>query len=161
VSVGEAKDESDQDLTVYEVTSESEVDEVVAALAGLIPQLSSSSPAPGREEVIEMVTGPATLLLVARDDKNVIVGSLTLAIFRIPTGIRALIEDVVVDGSARGKGAGAKLVNHALSRAVALGAKTVDLTSRPSREEANRLYVRLGFELRKTNVYRRALEVSE
>jgi ribosomal protein S18 acetylase RimI-like enzyme len=138
-------------VTVSEVTEVS--DEVVAALAQLLPQLSSSSSPPTKEEVAEMATSPATVLFVARDRAG-IVGSLTLAFFRIPTGVRAWIEDVVVDGAARGKGVGGLLVRQALARAAELGARTVDLTSRPSRTEANRLYVNLGFELRETNVYR-------
>jgi ribosomal protein S18 acetylase RimI-like enzyme len=86
------------------------------------------------------------------------VGSLTLAMFRIPTGVRAWIEDVVVDESARGRGVGEALTQEALGRARAAGARTVELTSRPSREAANRLYLRLGFEVRDTNVYRFSLE---
>jgi ribosomal protein S18 acetylase RimI-like enzyme len=102
-----------------------------------------------------IVASPATVLFIARDvDTGTIVGSLTLALFRIPTGMRAWIEDVVVDKAMRGKGAGNALNQAALDRARAEGAKTVDLTSRPSRGAANRLYQRLGFEQRDTNVYR-------
>ena len=79
---------------------------------------------------------------------------LTLATFTIPTGLRAWVEDVVVDAGARGQGAGLALVKAAVAHAQALGARTVDLTSRPSREAANRLYRRAGFEPRETNVYR-------
>ena len=100
-----------------------------------------------------MVASESSVLFVARDAHGTIVGSLTLALFRVPTGMRAWIEDVVVDESARGAGAGAALVTAALERAGAAGARTVDLTSRPSREAANRLYRRLGFEPRTTNVY--------
>jgi ribosomal protein S18 acetylase RimI-like enzyme len=82
------------------------------------------------------------------------VGSLTLATFRIPTGVRAWIEDVVVDSSARGHGVGEALNIAAIEEARARGAITVELTSRPSREAANRLYQRLGFVARETNVYR-------
>ncbi|MDJ0925656.1 MAG: GNAT family N-acetyltransferase [Acidimicrobiia bacterium] len=133
-----------------------EVDEeLVAAFARLTPQLSSSSPAPGADELAAIVASPATVLFVARDiDSGEIVGSLTLALFRIPTGLRAWIEDVVVDESVRGQGVGAALNHAALERAHAEGARTVDLTSRPSREAANRLYKRLGFVMRDTNVYR-------
>ena len=95
---------------------------------------------------------------MARDGDGRIVGTLTLAVFPIPTGVRAWIEDVVVDDSARGSGVGDALVDAAVAKAGAAGAKTVDLTSRPSREAANRLYVRKGFELRTTNVYRFSLE---
>jgi ribosomal protein S18 acetylase RimI-like enzyme len=128
--------------------------EVVQALAALIPQLSSSSPAPTSAEIDEIASSPATVLLVARDTSGAIVGSLTLVLFRAPTGPRAWIEDVVVDTTTRGQGIGAALVRNALDRAASVGARTVDLTSRPSREAANRLYVRLGFEQRATNVYR-------
>jgi len=131
-------------------------DELVAAFARLVPQLSSSSPAPTWHEVAEMVNSPATVVFIARDEKRggEIVGSLTLALFRIPTGLRAWIEDVVVDAAARGQGIGEALTRAALTRAEHMGAKTVDLTSRPSREAANRLYRRIGFEQRNTNVYR-------
>ena len=79
---------------------------------------------------------------------------LTLVIFRLPTGVRARIEDVVVDGAMRGRGVASALTAAALELAAASGAHTVDLTSRPSREAANRLYQHLGFEQRETVVYR-------
>ncbi len=128
--------------------------ELVAAFARLVPQLSRSSPPPAEDELAEMVASPATTVLVARDAEGIIVGTLTLATFRIPTGVRAWIEDVVVDGSARGAGVGEALTRAALERAAVAGARSVDLTSRPSREAANRLYRRLGFQARDTNVYR-------
>ena len=129
--------------------------ELVGAFARLTPQLSRSSPAPGPEELAEIVGSPATVLLVARDgEPPEIVGALTLALFRIPTGLRAWVEDVVTDEAARGRGVASALIGEALRRAEAAGARTVDLTSRPSREAANRLYRGLGFELRETNVYR-------
>ena len=143
-------------MTVTEATRVT--DELVGAFARLIPQLSSSNPAPGAGELQEMVDSAASIVLMARDRSGTLVGSLTLALFRVPTGLRAWIEDVVVDESARGAGAGEALVNAAVARAAAAGARTVDLTSRPSREAANRLYVRLGFELRTTNVYRYSSE---
>lgn len=130
--------------------------DVVDAFARLIPQLSKSNPPPTGDELRAIADSAASVLLVAhdasRDDE--IVGSLTLALFRIPTGLRAWIEDVVVDESVRGKGVGEALSRAAIDRARAAGAKTVDLTSRPSREAANRLYQRIGFVLRDTNVYR-------
>jgi ribosomal protein S18 acetylase RimI-like enzyme len=142
-------------VTVDEVVEVSP--ELVAAFAQLIPQLSSSSPPPGAEELSDIVTSSSSVLLVARRAGGPIVGSLTLAVFRVPTGLRAWIEDVVVDETARGAGAGEALVLAAVARARAFGAKSVDLTSRPSREAANRLYQRLGFEARTTNVYRMAV----
>jgi len=126
---------------------------LVAAIAGLLPQLSSSAAAPRAEDLQRIVGSPATTLLVARSDGTV-AGMLTLAVFHVPTGTRAIIEDVVVDDRHRGRGVAAALVGEALSRARASGARTVDLTSRPSREAANQLYRKLGFEQRETNVYR-------
>ncbi|HXP32481.1 MAG TPA: GNAT family N-acetyltransferase [Acidimicrobiales bacterium] len=142
-------------MIVEEVTEATP--EVVAALRALVPELSSSAPTLTHEAVAEIVNSPATVLLVARAG-TAILGSLTLVVFTAPTGPRAWIEDVVVSGDARGQGIGAALVHEALARAATAGARTVDLTSRASREAANRLYVRLGFALRETNVYRRNLE---
>jgi ribosomal protein S18 acetylase RimI-like enzyme len=131
-------------------------DELVAAFERLIPQLSSSNPPPTRDEIGEIVASPATVLLIARDPNrnDEIVGALTLALFRIPTGLRAWIEDVIVDTSSRGQGIGETLCMAAIEHAREAGTTTVDLTSRPSREAANRLYQRIGFEQRQTNVYR-------
>lgn len=128
-------------------------DEIVAAFERLVPQLSSSSPPPSERDLAAIVTSRSTVLFVARDGGH-IVGSLSLVLFRIPTGLRAWIEDVVVDEAARGKGVGEALNRAAIDHAAKAGAKTVDLTSRPSREAANRLYARLGFKQRNTNVYR-------
>lgn len=121
----------------------------------LVPQLSSSNPPPDDDQLRAIIASPASVLLVARDgDGGRILGSLTLVVFPIPTGIRAWIEDVVVDEAARGRGVGEALNRAALDRARAEGARTVDLTSRPTREAANRLYRRLGFVQRDTNIYR-------
>jgi ribosomal protein S18 acetylase RimI-like enzyme len=157
-SSGEGQPRPGTAVVVEEATSAT--DELVAALGRLVPQLSRSSPVPGREELAEIAASPATVLLVARGGDGSIVGSLTLALFRIPTGVRAWIEDVVVDDAARGQGVGEALSREALRRATAAGARTVELTSRPSRETANRLYRRLGFRPRETNVYRWAGEDS-
>ena len=128
-------------------------DELVAAFERLIPQLSSSSPPPSREALAALVDGADTALFVARVN-GAIVGSLTLALYRIPTGMKAWIEDVVVDDAARGHGLGRKLSEAAVDEARRRGAKNVSLTSRPSREAANRLYQRIGFNLRESNLYR-------
>ena len=128
--------------------------EAVAALARLLPQLSSSAAPLTAEAVEAIVRSDASHLLIATAEDGTILGTLTLVVFPIPTGVRAWIEDVVVDGEARGKGVGEHLNRVAIEHARAQGAKTVDLTSRPSREAANRLYARIGFVQRTTNVYR-------
>jgi len=133
-------------------------EELVSAFRRLVPQLSSSAPAPTADQLREMIESPCTTVLLARARAGGdIVGSLTVAVFRIPTGVRAWIEDVVVDSSARGRGVGEALSREALRLAVEKGARTVELTSRPSRAAANRLYRRLGFVERETSVYRYTL----
>ena len=127
--------------------------ELHAAMQRLVPQLSKSNPPPTFEELDALCRSEASTMFVASDDTGIL-GTLTLAMFRIPTGIRAWIEDVIVDDAARGKGVG-RLVNEAaIAHAFEHGAITVYLTSRPSRESANRLYQRIGFVARDTNVYR-------
>jgi len=139
-------------MTVEVVVADKVDDELLAAFASLIPQLSSSSP-PTAEQLAEIVASPDSVLYLARLDGR-IVGSLTLAFYRIPTGLKAWIEDVVVDGSMRGQGVGEALNTAAIDEARRRGAKNVSLTSRASRESANRLYQRLGFEPYETNMYR-------
>lgn len=130
-------------------------DEVVAAFVRLMPQLSSSAPVDA-ELLEQLIAHDATTLLVARSDGD-IVGATTLVIYPIPTGWRAHIDDVVVDAPARGQGIGEALVTAALTEARARGVRTVDLTSRPSRESAIRLYQRMGFTQRDSHVYRYAM----
>ena len=142
--------------------------ELVAAMERLIPQLSRSAKPLTAQQTQALVDQDSVYLFVFRTDKPVIaadgneveagtiLGMLSLATFAIPTGVRAWVEDVVVDAGTRGMGAGHQLVEAAVAHAQKIGARTVDLTSRPSREAANRLYRRCGFELRETNVYRYA-----
>jgi ribosomal protein S18 acetylase RimI-like enzyme len=143
---------ADSEIVVEEVTDVSP--ELVSALAALVPQLSSSAPAPTPGELADIVASPSTVLFAAKDENGTVVGSLTLVLFKAPTGPRAWIEDVVVDDGVRRRGVGVALVDAALARAREGGARTVDLTSRPSRVAANRLYERMGFARRETNVYR-------
>ena len=135
-----------------------EADEVtpalVAAFERLTPQLSRSTPPPDAAMLGAIVGSPACHLLLAVDDDGAMVGTLTLIVFPIPTGWRGWIEDVIVDEAASGQGIGGQLNRFALELARQLGCRTVDLTSRPSREAANHLYKKIGFEPRETNVYR-------
>ena len=133
---------------------------LVDGLRRLLPQLSSTAQEITAEELEDVVESGSSVLFVAHDDDRV-VGTLTLVLFRIPTGVRALIEDVVVDEAERGKGISSALTRAALDRARNAGARTVDLTSRPSREVANQVYQHLGFEQRDTNVYRFELEARD
>jgi len=135
-----------------EIATES-TDELVHAMAVLIPQLSKSNPPPSRADLNAIISSEASVLFIARVNGK-IAGALTLATFRIPTGVRAWIEDVVVDADARGHGVGEALNMAAIAEARSCGAITVELTSRPSREAANRLYQRIGFVQRETNIYR-------
>lgn len=135
-----------------EIATES-TDELVQAMAVLIPQLSKSNPPPSAIDLTAIISSEASVLFIARVDGK-IAGALTLATFRIPTGVRAWIEDVVVDSAARGHGVGEALNMAAIAEARSRSAITVELTSRPSREAANRLYQRIGFVQRETNIYR-------
>jgi ribosomal protein S18 acetylase RimI-like enzyme len=127
--------------------------ELLEALQRLLPQLSPGRQLPTTAELTEVMAAPGSTLLLARDELGHIVGTLTLVVFRTTTELRARIEDVVVDESARGKGLGEQLVKEALRLAQERGARSVSLTSRPDREAANRLYERIGFGQRPTNVY--------
>jgi ribosomal protein S18 acetylase RimI-like enzyme len=131
--------------------------ELVAAFERLIPQLSSSSPPPSADELQTLIDDSDIHVLVATEDDGRIVGTTTLVVFRIPTGVRALIEDVVVDSACAGRGISYDLARAALDVARSAGSKTVDLTSRPSRAAANHVYKKLGFEQRETNVWRFSL----
>jgi ribosomal protein S18 acetylase RimI-like enzyme len=130
-------------------------DEVVGTFNRLLPQLSRSAPPLDRAALERIVGSDATTLLVARSGGR-IAGTLSLVMFPIPTGTRAWIEDVIVDQDARGQGIGEALTVEALRLAEAAGARTVDLTSRASREAAGRLYERVGFKSRETRFYRYA-----
>ena len=131
--------------------------ELLEGLNKLLPQLSSTAQSLTLEDLETILANDTLALLVATEGQQV-VGTLTLAVFPLPTGIRAWIEDVVVDQSARGAGVGESLCLRAIELARNRGAKTLDLTSRPSREAANALYLKLGFSVRDTNVYRFSIE---
>jgi ribosomal protein S18 acetylase RimI-like enzyme len=128
-------------------------DEVVEAFERLLPQLSSTAKRLDGAALSAIVASAASTVLVAKVDKKV-VGTLTLVTFAIPTGVRSWIEDVVVDEASRGKQIASRLIDAAVKIAKQAGARTVDLSSRPSRESAGRLYERLGFEQRETRMYR-------
>ena len=131
--------------------------ELVDAFGRLLPQLSRSAKPLDAEAVGRILACDANTVLVARADRE-IVGTLTLVMFPVPSGLRARVEDVVVDGAARGHGVAGLLTREALRIARESGARTVDLTSRPDREGANRLYERLGFRARESTPYRTALD---
>ena len=137
-------------MKVERVTEANEA--LAEAVARLVPQLSPRRDAAGIVELVELVATPGTSLIVAREGEEAL-GMLTLIVYRVPTGLRAWIHDVVVDEEARGRGVGEALTREALRQAEDAGAISVELTTRQEREAANRLYRRLGFEQRETNVY--------
>ena len=146
-------------IKVFEITEMSQ--KVYDAFERLLPQLSSSAKTPAWDELEDVISSRACIVLAAADDadpEEKILGTMTLVVFRIPTGVRSWVEDVVVDTDARGQGIGEKLIRTAIERAKQEGAKTIDLTSRPSRVEAHRLYKRCGFEQRETCVFRIKLQ---
>ncbi len=124
----------------------------------LIPQLTNNNAPPSLDDLAALARDSASTLLVARSETNQIIGALTLAVYRVPTGIRAVVEDVVVDQSARGQGIGEALMNRAIEIAKEKGAGNIALTSNPMRAAANRLYLRVGFKKRETNSYQLKLK---
>ena len=128
-------------------------DELHAAFQRLVPQLTDNNPPPSPDQLTALVKSNSSTLIVARDAHGQIIGALTLAVYRVPTGIRSIIEDVIVDKSARGLGIGEALMRKAIEIAREHGAGNISLTSNPMREAANRLYLRVGFKKRKTNAY--------
>jgi ribosomal protein S18 acetylase RimI-like enzyme len=144
--------------TTISIASPADAEALTEALERLVPQLSRSNPPPSLDEVRAMLGHEAITQFVARDDAGTIVGVSTLAVFPIPTARRAWIEDVIVEETVNGQGIGRRLIESMLERARELGCRTVDLTSRPSREAANALYRKVGFEPRETNVYRYDLD---
>ncbi len=141
-------------MTPIQIERVTRVDaELLEAFQRLVPQLTRNNPPPSGQDLGDLVASESSALFVARDVAGVIVGAANVTIYRVPTGIRAIIEDVIVDASARGLGTGEALVRRALEEARLRGAPAVTLTSNPKREAANRLYQRMGFQLRETNAY--------
>ena len=132
-------------------------DELYEAFQRLVPQLTNNNPPPTREDLSALIQETASTLMIARRDDGQIVGALTLTVYRVPTGIRSIIEDVIVDISARGQGIGDALMVRAIEIAKEKGASNITLTSNPLRVAANKLYVKLGFEKRETNAYQMKL----
>jgi len=130
-------------------------EELQKAVEHLIPQLGAHKIPPTRAELNKLLRSESSILLAARQSKedDPIVGILCLTIYRVPTGVRSIIEDVIVDERARRQGIGEALVRYAIQVAREAGAEGVSLTSNPGREAANQLYQSMGFELRKTNPY--------
>lgn len=136
------------------IATTADAEELTAALEQLVPQLSRSNPPPSLPAVRAMLAHDAITQFVARRDDGSIVGVSTLAVFPVPTATRGWVEDVIVDAASNNQGIGRMLLDAMVARAEELGCKTVDLTSRPSRQAANHLYRKTGFEPRDTNVYR-------
>lgn len=131
--------------------------ELVAAFERLIPQLNDTITPPTLEELDRVIKSESTCLFVG-EKENKIIATISLVIYKIPTGTKAWIEDVITDESARGHGYGKQLMEHAIAHARSIGIKKINLTSSPFREAANKLYLNIGFELRETNMYRLELE---
>ncbi|NOT05470.1 MAG: GNAT family N-acetyltransferase [Anaerolineales bacterium] len=128
-------------------------EELYNAFQRLVPQLTNNNPPPSLNDLAALVRDSSSTLMVARNERAEIIGALTLTVYRVPTGIRSIIEDVIVDNSARGQGIGEALMKRAIEVAREKGASNISLTSNPIRESANRLYLRVGFKKRETNAY--------
>ena len=132
-------------------------EELYQAFQRLIPQLTNNNPPPSLSDLAAIVQNASSTMLVARNEERKIVGTLTLAAYRVPSGVRSMIEDVVVDNSARGQGIGEALIKRAIEVAREKGVQYISLTSSSTREAANRLYMKVGFKKRETNAYQMKL----
>ncbi len=132
--------------------------ELVGAMAQLIPALSANRPPPDAAQLQALLADERLHLFLARDPQGSIAGMVTLILYRVPTGPRARIEDLVVSPRHRGLGLGRTLMEHAMLAARQAHAHVLDLTSNPSRLDANQLYLALGFTRWETNVYRKVLD---
>ena len=130
-------------------------DELYEAVCRLVPQLGAHKRIPTRKELTALVNSESSTLWIVRypDRSGAMEGMLTLAIYRVPTGLRSIVEDVVVDQNLRRHGIAEALLRSAIEFARDAGANGVALTSNPQREAANLLYQSLGFERRETNSY--------
>ena len=133
-------------------------DELYEAFQRLVPQLTNNNPPPSHNDLADLVRDSSSTLIIARNENNDIVGALTLAVYRVPTGIRSVIEDVIVDISTRGEGVGEALMLRGIELAREKGAGNISLTSNPMRVAANKLYLRVGFVKRETNAYQMKLK---
>lgn len=138
-------------MKIYRLTTVT--DDVASQIQNLIPQLSSSCVLPTKKDLQDIVNSEVSHLFVA-ESENAVLGMLTLVFYKIPTGHKVWIEDVVVDGKARGQKIGEKLTQFAINYVRELGISSINLTSSPERVAANKLYQKLGFNKRETNVYR-------
>ena len=129
-------------------------EEILIALKTLTKQLSPNKKPPSKKDLEEIINSENSILFIAKSKNEEIAGTLTLLINRIPTGQKVWIEDVVVDNKFRGKGIGQKLTQFAIDYAIKRGIKEINLTSNPARIAGNKLYQKLGFTLRETNIYR-------
>jgi GNAT superfamily N-acetyltransferase len=129
--------------------------EIRAALARLLPQLNPTLPVPDMPRLHRLLADPAATLLVAKDGED-IVGTTTVIVYATPFWIKARLDEVVVDANARGKGVGEALVKAALDIGRARGAQVAELQSGrgEARKAAHRLYERLGFKVRDSDVMR-------
>ena len=138
-------------MNIIEITKYS--DEVLEVINDLLPQLSAYALPLSISDLTKIIQSESSHLLMAKKEDDYC-GTLTLVTFKIPTGTKAWIEDLVVNESCRGKGVGRLLIEHAIALAKTLNANTIDLTSNRSRTAANILYEKMGFKHRKTNIYR-------
>ena len=130
-------------------------EELYNAVKSLIPQLGVHKVCPTWAELNALVCAESATLLIARypDEASEIAGMLTLTVYRVPTGMRSIVEDVIVDEKLRRRGIAEALMRRAIGLAGQAGASVLTLSSNHTREAANKLYQSMGFQKRETNSY--------
>ena len=135
-----------EEITSSTAVSKSDIDRFLEILLNREAAISL-------EFLEELIAAENSHLFIAYDENGSCVGMLTIGIYLSPTGKKAWIEDVVVDEKFQGKGIGKKLMAFAIDFVKLHQVSLLLLTSNPSRVAANKLYQKMGFQQKETNVY--------
>jgi ribosomal protein S18 acetylase RimI-like enzyme len=136
-----------KEITNYHDRTKIEIDSLLELLLNKKASISASA-------LQEIISSDSSHLFFAFDENKNCMGMLTVGIYISPTGKKAWIEDVVVGERFRGKGIGEALVKYAIDFVKEQKVHLLTLTSRPARIAANKLYMKLGFVKKETNVYK-------
>ena len=128
--------------------TEAQVQDVIALMGELDPTITVT------EEMVKRTVEAEGTHFIAVTAEEHIIGCASLCVFESPTGRKASVEDVVVASAFRGQHIGKQLMQHIIEYAKTLAPINLQLTSRPERVAANKLYHSLGFQKRETNAYR-------
>ncbi len=125
-------------------------DTIQKQVADLYRQLNANNSQRTLQEILQ--SGNNVLVIICRMDDS-IVGTALLSTYKVISGYRGMVDDVVVDASQRGKGIGRKLMERLLEEGKKMGLDEILLFTGHHRAPAKALYKSLGFEMRKSGLY--------